>query len=131
MVFDAVQMKPIRRRVLIREMDYRRMITNAYGGVIYDGMMLYNRSEFEPLTKTRIEQEEAWAVLSDKRHVWQYASRGINHIFTGMKDYLYIHAMKCGPSHGIQMAISVCRLESILHAVEWVGPLLNTYLIYD
>ena len=82
-------MKQIRRRVLIREMDYRRMITNAYGGVIYDGMMLYNRSEFEPLTKTRIEQEEAWAVLSDKRHVWQYASRGINHIFTGMKDYLY------------------------------------------
>ena len=82
-------MRQVRRRVLIREMDYRRMITNAYGGVVYDGMMLYNRSEFEPLTKTRIEQEEAWSVLSNKRHVWMYASRGISNIFYGMSDYLY------------------------------------------
>ena len=82
-------MKPIRRRVLIREYDYRKMVTNAYGGIIYDGMMLYNKSEFIPLTKIMIEQEEAWAVLSNKRHVWMYASRGINNIFYGMADYLY------------------------------------------
>ena len=82
-------MKPIRRRVLIREYDYRKMVTNAYGGVIFDGMMLYDKSEFVPLTKTLIEQEETWAILGSKRHVWQYASRGVKDIFYGMKDYLY------------------------------------------
>lgn len=82
-------MKPIRRRVLIREYDYQKMITNSYGGIVYDGMMLYNKSEFEPLTKTRIEQEQTWATLANKRQVWQYAGRGVSHILYGMKDYLY------------------------------------------
>ena len=89
MVFVKMGMKPIRRRVLIREYDYQKMITNSYGGIVYDGMMLYNKSEFEPLTKTRIEQEQTWATLASKRQVWQYAGRGVSHIFYGMKDYLY------------------------------------------
>ena len=82
-------MRPIRRRVLIRESDYQRMVTNAYGGIVFDGMMLYNHSEFDALTQTKIEQEIAWAVLQNRRHVWQYASRGVKNIFFGMKDYLY------------------------------------------
>ncbi len=89
MVYVEVDMKPIRRRVLIREYDYQKMITNALGGIVYDGMMLYNHSEFEPLTKTLIEQEQTWATLANKRQVWQYAGRGVKQIFYGMKDYLY------------------------------------------
>jgi hypothetical protein len=84
-----VVVKPIRRRVVIRELDYRKIVTNAYGGIVYDGMMLYNHSEFDALTQTKIEQEIAWAVLQSRRHVWQYASRGVKSIFYGMKDYLY------------------------------------------
>jgi hypothetical protein len=89
LVFDEVGMKKIRRRVLIRESDYCKIVTNAVGGIIFDGMMLYTHSEFEPLTQIKIEQEETWAILQNRRHVWQYASRGVKNIFFGMKDYLY------------------------------------------
>ena len=82
-------MKKIRRRVLIREHDYRRMVTNAQGGIVYDGMMLYNHSEFVPVSQTSIEKEILWSKLANKRQVWMYAGRGAKNIFDGMKDYLY------------------------------------------
>jgi len=82
-------MKKIRRRVLIREYDYRKMVTNAYGGIMFDGMMLYNRSEFTPLTRDAIEKEVVWSNLTgDSRKLWQYRNRD-RQMFHGMKDYLY------------------------------------------
>ena len=82
-------MKKIRRRVLIREYDYRKIVTNNYGGIMFDGMMLYTRSEFTPLTRDAIEKEVVWQNLTDdSRKLWQYRNYD-RQMFNGMKDYLY------------------------------------------
>ena len=82
-------MKKIRRRVLIREYDYRKMINRAWGGIVFDGMMLYTRSEFTPLTRDAIEKEVVWQSLSgSSRQHWQYRDKP-RQMFDGMKDYLY------------------------------------------
>lgn len=81
-------MKHIRRKVLIREMDYNKLVTNAYGGIVFGGMMLYNYSEFEPLTRDAIEKEVVWSNLTNGRQVWQYRHKD-RQMFDGMKDYLY------------------------------------------
>lgn len=83
-------MKKLRRRVLIRESDYRKMIDNAYGGIIFDGMMLYNRSSFTPLTRKEIEKEVMWESLTGKeKKIWPGIHQNSARIFDGMRDYLY------------------------------------------
>ena len=84
-------MKKVRRRVLIREYDYQKMIQNAYGGIVFDGMMLYNRSSFTPLTRKDIEKEVMWDSLSGghKGKIWEGIHRKDNRIFDGMRDHLY------------------------------------------
>lgn len=81
-------MKKIRRRVLIREYDYRKIISNNYGGIIFDGMTLYTRSEFTPLTRDAVEKEVVWQNLSGGRQHWQYRHHEWQ-MFDGMKDYLF------------------------------------------
>lgn len=52
--------KLLRRRVLIREYDYRKKLIPQSRG-------LYDRVEFTPITKTSNEQEYMWAVLNNRR----------------------------------------------------------------
>lgn len=81
-------MKPVRRRVLIREYDYKKMISNSTGSVIDRGVTLYNRSEFIPVTREEIEKEAMWNTLSNKPVRWLYRNHD-KQIFDGMHDYLY------------------------------------------
>lgn len=75
-------LKTMRRRVLIREYDYVRMVKRAVPE-------LYDTAEFEPITKHSIEQEKMWSTLQSKRVLWLYEGKGIRQIFHGMRDYLY------------------------------------------
>ena len=86
-----MDVKPVRRRVLIRELDYNKMIHRHgnYGGIVFDGMLLYNTTQFEPVSRDSIEKEIVWTELQGQRRHWQYFDRGIRQIFHGMKDYLY------------------------------------------
>jgi hypothetical protein len=55
-----IKKKTLRRRVLIREYDYRKKLLPQSRG-------LYDRVEFTPITRTSNEQEYMWAVLNNRR----------------------------------------------------------------
>lgn len=75
--------------MLIREYDYLKIISNDWGGIVFDGMMLYNRSSFDPLTRAAIEKEIIWEKLtSSSKKIWQHHD-SVHKILDGMKDWLY------------------------------------------
>jgi hypothetical protein len=60
-------LRTLRRRVIIREYDYNKVRDQALGGLIYDGMALYDRAEFTPLNQEALEKLKVVEILKGKK----------------------------------------------------------------
>ena len=80
--------KVVRRRVIMREYDYRK-ITKDGTGVLYNHMVLYTSSSFEPMTKTSIEQDAMWGVLKNQSGPKFKVSKYPLDIFDDVTAWLY------------------------------------------
>jgi hypothetical protein len=60
-------LRTLRRKVIIREYDYNKVRDQALGGLIYDGMALYDRAEFTPLNQEALEKLKVLEILKGKK----------------------------------------------------------------
>lgn len=75
--------RTLKRRVLIREYDYVRMVKRAVP-------LHYDTASFESITRESIEKEKIWNELKGRStNMWLYYNRNINQILDGMKDWTY------------------------------------------
>lgn len=84
--------RTLRRRVIIREYDYKKVAEQATG-FYYDGQALYDRVSFLPLNEENLKQIKVIEILKGKEHTPLLASEW-NHNIPAMmlfhlKDYLY------------------------------------------
>jgi hypothetical protein len=60
--------RTLTRKVIIREYDYRKVRDQALGGLIYDGVTLYDRAEFIPLNQEALEKLKVLEILRGKKN---------------------------------------------------------------
>jgi hypothetical protein len=60
--------RTLRRKVIIREYDYNKVRDQALGGLIFDGVALYDRAEFTPLNQEALEKLKVVEILRGKKN---------------------------------------------------------------
>jgi hypothetical protein len=60
--------RTLKRKVIIREYDYNKVRDQALGGLVYDGMTLYDRAEFTPLNQENLEKLKVVEILRGKKN---------------------------------------------------------------
>jgi hypothetical protein len=61
-------LRVLRRKVIIREYDYNKVRDQALGGLIFDGVALYDRASFTPLDQENLEKLKVVELLKGKKH---------------------------------------------------------------
>ena len=82
----------LRRKVIIREYDFKKVADNATGSY-YDGQSLYDRVSFLPLNEENLEKIKLVEILKGKEHTPLIKSDWNNNVPAMMlyhlRDYLY------------------------------------------
>jgi hypothetical protein len=126
--------RTLRRKVIIREYDYNKVRDQALGGLIYDGMALYDRAEFTPLNQEALEKLKVVEILQGKKNTpiieadldlkmpsrlvaqlrdYLYDNRYYNWSVTTDEDgYLCVQARKNTPKSRLGWAVFEKDLES-------------------
>jgi hypothetical protein len=127
-------LRTLRRKVIIREYDYNKVRDQALGGLIYDGMALYDRAEFTPLNQEALEKLKVVEILQGKKNTpiieadldlkmpsrlvaqlrdYLYDNRYYNWSVTTDEDgYLCVQARKNTPKSRLGWAVFEKDLES-------------------
>jgi len=127
-------LRTLRRKVIIREYDYNKVRDQALGGLIYDGMALYDRAEFTPLNQEALEKLKVVEILQGKKNTpiieadldlkmpsrlvaqlrdYLYDNRYYNWYVTTDEDgYLCVQARKNTPKSRLGWAVFEKDLES-------------------
>ena len=84
-------LRTLRRKVIIREYDYKKIEGQALG-LHYDGMALYDRVSFLPLSQDSLEQLKMIEILKGKENPlsesrWNFSMPGV--LLYDLRDYLY------------------------------------------
>jgi hypothetical protein len=61
-------LRVLRRKVIIREYDYNKVRDQALGGLIFDGVALYDRASFTPLDQENLEKLKVVELLKGKKN---------------------------------------------------------------
>lgn len=85
--------RTLRRQVIIREYDYGKVRDQALGGLIYDGMALYDRANFTPLNQEELEKLKVVDILRGKKSTALLEAdldlKMPARLVAQLKDYLY------------------------------------------
>lgn len=86
--------RTLKRKVIIREYDYKKIQTAATTvGIYADNVALYDRVTFTPLTQEALEKLKVIEILKGKKHSPLIAAEWNNDvprmILFQLKDYLY------------------------------------------
>lgn len=84
-------LRTLTRKVIIREYDYKKVEEQALG-LHYDGMALYDRVSFLPLSQNNLEQIKMIEILRGKTSPlsearWNFSMPGV--LLYDLRDYLY------------------------------------------
>ena len=84
-------LRTLRRKVIIREYDYKKIEEQALG-LHFDGMALYDRVSFLPLSQGNLEQIKMIEILKGKENPlsaarWNFSMPGV--LLYDLRDYLY------------------------------------------
>jgi hypothetical protein len=71
--------RTLRRKVIIREYDYEKVYSQAFAPLAHLGLdsTLYDRAEFIPLTKTKLEHENLIELLKESNRSNPYRNSSI------------------------------------------------------
>ncbi len=85
--------RTLTRKVIIREYDYNKVRDQALGGLIFDGMALYDRADFTPLNQEALEKLKVIEILKGKKNTpLLEADLNLNMpalLVSQLRDYLY------------------------------------------
>jgi hypothetical protein len=84
--------RTLRRKVIIREYDYEKVYSQAFAPLCFMGLVntLYDRAEFIPLTKTKLEHENLICLLKESSRSNPLRPTEVPALFLfNAKDYLY------------------------------------------
>jgi len=126
--------RTVKRKVIIREYDYNKVRDQALGGLIYDGIALYDRAEFTPLNQEALEKLKVIELLKGKKNTplleadldlkipallvsqlrdYLYDSRYYSwHVTTDENGFLCVQARKNTPKSRLGWAVFEKDLES-------------------
>jgi len=89
----AMKKRTLTRKVIIREYDYNKVRDQALGGLIFDGMALYDRADFTPLNQEALEKLKVVEILKGKKNTpLLEANLNLNMpalLVSQLRDYLY------------------------------------------
>ena len=85
--------RTLTRKTLIREYDFNKVKAQALGGLLFDGMALYDRADFTPIDQATLEKLKIADILKGKHHTplletkWNSTVPAL--LLWDLKDYLY------------------------------------------
>lgn len=84
--------RTLRRKVIIREYDFNKVRDQALGGLIFDGMALYDRAEFTPISQENLEKLKVVEILKGKTSKLSEVELDLKRpaiLVAQLRDYLY------------------------------------------
>lgn len=82
-------LRTLKRKVIIREYDFNKVKEQATG-LYYDGMALYDRVSFSPLSRDNLEKENLLRLLKDPNRTNPFKPTEVPALLLfNIKDYLF------------------------------------------
>lgn len=82
-------LRTLKRKVIIREYDFNKVKEQATG-LYYDGMSLYDRVSFSPLSRDNLEKENLLRLLKDPNKTNPFKPTEVPALLLfNIKDYLF------------------------------------------